>query len=60
MRQVVCDTGPVLHLLEAQALELLQLAGEIYIPKAVTAELAYLMPDWQLLFWTFWSIYLPL
>ncbi|MBX3001939.1 MAG: DUF3368 domain-containing protein [Caldilineaceae bacterium] len=51
MRQVVCDTGPVLHLLEAQAVELLQLAGNIYIPKAVTDELAYLMPKWQLPSW---------
>ena len=35
MRQVVADTGPVLHLLEARAVELLRLTGQVAIPEAV-------------------------
>lgn len=37
-RIVVCDTGPLLHLGEANILNLLHLAGEIYIPAAVAEE----------------------
>jgi predicted nucleic acid-binding protein len=35
---VVLDTGPLLHLSEAQALDLLALTGEVHIPKAVDLE----------------------
>jgi predicted nucleic acid-binding protein len=38
MRIVVCDTGPLLHLSEAGAIHLLQLAGEIIIPPVVSLE----------------------
>jgi predicted nucleic acid-binding protein len=37
-RIVVCDTGPLLHLAEADALTLLELAGEVNIPSVVAAE----------------------
>ena len=41
---VVCDTGPVLHLLEADALELLSGAGTVFVPPAVNRELEQLTP----------------
>lgn len=37
-RLIVCDTGPLLHLSEAGAVDLLPLAGEILIPPLVAAE----------------------
>ncbi len=43
---VVCDTGPVLHLLEADALELLNGAGMVFVPPAVNRELEQLTPNW--------------
>ena len=46
MRVVVCDTGPVLHLREAEALQLLAAAGEIFVPPAVERGLEARLPDW--------------
>ncbi len=46
MRRVVCNTGPLLHLGEAQALELLRLTGEVHIPKAVDCEMGYHDAEW--------------
>lgn len=46
MRIVVCDTGPVLHLSEAGALDLLERAGEVLIPATVDHEIARHIPDW--------------
>ena len=43
---VVCDTGPVLHLMEAGLLHLLKEAGKIYIPNSVEAELVEISPQW--------------
>lgn len=48
---VVCDTGPLLHLNEAGALELLGLAGDILIPPIVESEFVrnasgFPLPDW--------------
>ena len=40
MRLVVSNTGPLIHLSEANKLELLRLTGEAHIPRAVEAELA--------------------
>jgi len=37
-RIIVCDTGPLLHLSEAGASQLLSLAGEILIPPLVAIE----------------------
>ena len=47
VRRVVCDTGPLLHLGEAQALELLALAGEVSMPLAVDLEMLVHQQDWQ-------------
>ena len=49
MRAVISDTGPILHLYEADALELLRSAGEILLPRAVDAELGALIPSWATL-----------
>jgi predicted nucleic acid-binding protein len=47
VRLIVSDTGPVLHLIEAHALNLLHLAGEVHIPVEVHSELAALLQNWQ-------------
>ena len=39
LRRVVSNTGPLLHLSEAQALPLLMQTGEVYIPRAVDGEM---------------------
>lgn len=46
MRIVVCDTGPILHLREAGALDVLQFPGEVFVPVAVDEELGRLLEDW--------------
>lgn len=43
---IVSDTGPLLHLHEAQTLNLLSLAGRIHIPKAVDMEMEHHHPEW--------------
>lgn len=50
-RIVVCDTGPLLHLGEANIINLLHLAGEIIIPSVVAEEFKrnasdIKLPDW--------------
>ena len=50
-RIVVCDTGPLLHLGEANIINLLNLAGEIIIPSVVAEEFKrntsdIKLPDW--------------
>lgn len=52
-RIVICDTGPLLHLTEAGAIHLLQLAGEVIIPPIVDKEFrenapGIKLPDWIL------------
>ncbi len=47
VRTVVCDTGPLLHLAEAQAAELLHLVGELHIPPAVDAEMTHHNANWR-------------
>ena len=39
LRRVVSNTGPLLHLSEAQALPLRMQTGEVYIPRAVDVEM---------------------
>lgn len=51
MTRIVADTGPLLHLTEAEALELLRPAGNVHVPPQVIAELSYLRPDWSLPEW---------
>jgi predicted nucleic acid-binding protein len=47
LRRIVTDTGPILHLHEANALHLLVEAGEVFIPSAVDVELTRLIPGWD-------------
>lgn len=47
VRQVVSNTGPLLHLSEIGALQLLEAAGTISIPPAVDSELSKLLPIWS-------------
>jgi len=42
----VCDTGPILHLREAQVLPLLEKTGEVVIPPAVEQELEARISNW--------------
>jgi predicted nucleic acid-binding protein len=44
---VVCDTGPILHLREAGALNVLAGAADVVIPGAVQDELTELIPGWR-------------
>lgn len=46
VRRIVTDTGPVLHLGEADAVSLLPLAGTVAIPPAVASELIASAPRW--------------
>jgi uncharacterized protein len=46
LRLVVLDTGPILHLGEAQSLDVLGQAGEVHIPEAVDTEVRRYVPDW--------------
>jgi predicted nucleic acid-binding protein len=48
LRRVVSDTGPVLHLSEARALDLLEHLGEIHIPATVDAEIRRYLVDWSI------------
>ena len=50
-RVVVCDTGPLIHLSEANAIHLLKLAGGILIPQAVAAEFKRNLPNEKLPDW---------
>ena len=47
MRLVVSNTGPLLHLLESQSLDLLKLTGEVHVSPTVAAEIARLAPIWS-------------
>lgn len=47
MRIAVCDTGPILHLMEAGLLGLLQNVGKVYIPKLVDSEISDLYQHWE-------------
>jgi predicted nucleic acid-binding protein len=46
VRRIVCDTGPLLHLTEANALELVALAGKVHIPESVDAEMSRHVVTW--------------
>ena len=50
-RVIVCDTGPLLHLNEANALHLLKPAGKILIPPSVVLELKHNAPHWKIPNW---------
>ena len=46
MKRVVCDTGPLLHLREADLLYLLPLMGELCVPPGVERETKALVRNW--------------
>jgi predicted nucleic acid-binding protein len=46
VRLIVSDTGPLLHLHEAQALGLIALAGEVHIPIGVDQEISHHEASW--------------
>ncbi len=46
MRLVVSDTGPLMHLAQAQSLDLVGLIGDLHIPPAVAIEAAHHIPAW--------------
>jgi predicted nucleic acid-binding protein len=50
-RIIVCDTGPLIHLSEAQAIHLLNEVGDILIPPAVATELKRTLSKWKLPDW---------
>lgn len=50
-RIVVCDTGPLIHLSEAEAIHLLKPVGDILIPPAVATELKRNFSKWKLPGW---------
>jgi predicted nucleic acid-binding protein len=52
MRTIVCDAGPIIHLCEANCLELLRQTGKLYLPQRVfhevqtTLKLKEPWPEW--------------
>ncbi|MBX3279915.1 MAG: hypothetical protein KF868_18085 [Acidobacteria bacterium] len=48
MRTIVSNTGPLLHLIESQLLALLEPAGEVRIPPAVSIEISRHARNWSL------------
>ena len=46
MKLVVSNTGPLMHLFQAQSIELLRLSGEIHIPPAVATEAVRHISAW--------------
>ena len=48
MRSVVADAGPIIHLHEANALELLDVLGSVFVPQAVAEEVSCIIGNqWQ-------------
>lgn len=48
MRSVVADAGPIIHLHEANALEVLDILGHVFVPQAVADEVACVIGNrWQ-------------
>ncbi len=47
MRLVVSNTGPLMHLFQAQSLDLLRLSGAVHIPPAVATEAAHHISAWS-------------
>lgn len=48
MRRIVSDTGPILHLHEADVLSVLENLGQVFIPPAVKAELSRVSSQWPI------------
>jgi predicted nucleic acid-binding protein len=47
VRQVVSNTGPLLHLHEATLVALLEHTGAVAVPRAVDSEMMLHVPEWQ-------------
>lgn len=47
MRNIVSNTGPLLHLSEAQSLDLLKQAGHVFISPSVAIEADRYLPVWH-------------
>ena len=47
MRLIVSNTGPILHLKEANLLSLLHKTGKVYIPQMVDTEMKEISPFWE-------------
>ena len=47
MRLVVADAGPLVHLSEIEAIELLRSLGEMHVPEAVEQEVSVLLESWS-------------
>lgn len=47
LRRIVSNAGPLLHLIEAQSLQLLKAAGTVHIPREVDAELSDWVAGWR-------------
>jgi len=45
VKRIVSDTGPLIHLFEANLLSLLEVAGEVLIPPGVATELEGVAPE---------------
>jgi predicted nucleic acid-binding protein len=48
VKRIVCDTGPLVHLFEANLLDLLEAAGEVLMPPGVANELEAVAPELKL------------
>lgn len=59
MRCLVSDTGPLLHLAEAEALPILRLAGDLHIPSFVVVELTHHLSNQQVPAWITIDTLLP-
>jgi predicted nucleic acid-binding protein len=46
MKLIVSNTGPLMHLSQANALDLIQMLGGIHIPSAVVTEVTRHVPSW--------------
>jgi len=44
VKLIVCDTGPLVHLFEANLLNLLEAAGKVLMPPSVAKELEGVAP----------------
>ena len=48
MISIVSDTGPLVHLSEAESLDLLRLAGQVHIPSSVAIEAERYLTAWRI------------
>ena len=51
MTCAVCETGPLIHLSEASALDTLRHVGDIHAPRQVLTEISHHLAEWQTPIW---------